>query len=201
MGQKHQVGEARERAARPGVRWGRVAVAASLGLWAIAPEARAEDTLDSGDTAWILVSTALVLFMTIPGLALFYGGLVRTKNVLSVLMQCMALTGVITVVWLALRLQPRVRLDGHGRGTVNLKCSWAVSGQGLPGAASTGDDALGDDPRCFLFVVFQMTFAIITPALIVGAFAERMKLLGHADLLVALAGRRLPAHLPHGLGR
>ena len=59
------------------------------------------DTLNSGDTAWILVSSALVLFMTIPGLALFYGGLVRTKNVLSVLMQCLALTAVLTVVWLA----------------------------------------------------------------------------------------------------
>ena len=77
----------------------RVALAASL-LLALPSRALAADGLDTGDTAWILASTGLVLFMTIPGLALFYGGLVRTKNVLSVLMQCLALTGLMTLLWL-----------------------------------------------------------------------------------------------------
>ncbi|MFT4570971.1 MAG: Amt family ammonium transporter [Hyphomicrobiaceae bacterium] len=130
----------------------------------LAADAHAADALDTGDTAWILVSTALVLFMTIPGLALFYGGLVRTKNVLSVLMQCFALTSVVTLLWLAfgysLAFEPGNAIIG------------GLSKPFLLGV--TADSLVGTIPEV-LFFTFQATFAIITPALIVGAFAERMK--------------------------
>ena len=120
--------------------------------------------INSGDTAWILTATALVLFMTLPGLALFYGGLVRTQNVLSVLMQCFAICCIVSVVWV---------VYGY---------SLAFTGGGsiIGGADAfflsnlTRDSASGTLPES-LFVVFQMTFAVITPALVVGAFAERMK--------------------------
>lgn len=124
----------------------------------------AADELNSGDTAWIMASTALVLFMTLPGLALFYGGLVRTKNVLSVLMQCFSITCIVSILWLV--------------GVYSI-------------AFSEGNDWIGGMSNLFLgdvlegtmhesipesvFVMFQLTFAIITPALIVGAFAERMR--------------------------
>ncbi len=131
------------------------------------------DALDSGDTAWILVSTALVLFMTIPGLALFYGGLVRVKNVLSVLMQCLALTAAITIVWTVCGYS--LAFDGTGMvaGTTNLH-SFIGSFQKVFMSGVDGGVLAGSIPE-ILFFVFQMTFAIITPALIVGAFAERMK--------------------------
>ena len=121
-------------------------------------------TLDSGDTAWILVATALVLFMTLPGLALFYGGLVRTKNVLSVLLQCFAISGVVTILWLA------------GGYSIAFSEGTAYAG-GLSKAFFAGmleDSLRGTIPES-LFALFQMTFAIITPALIIGGFAERMK--------------------------
>jgi len=131
------------------------------------------DALDSGDTAWILVSTALVLFMTIPGLALFYGGLVRVKNVLSVLMQCLALTAAITIVWTVCGYSLAFDATGMSAGTTNLH-SFIGSLQKLFMSGVAGDVLSGSIPE-ILFFVFQMTFAIITPALIVGAFAERMK--------------------------
>jgi len=122
------------------------------------------DGLDGGDTAWILTSTALVLFMTIPGLSLFYGGLVRSKNVLSVLMQCFVITCLVTIIWL-------------------------VAGYSL--AFGEGSDLIGDLSKAFFagvtqdatsgtvpesaFALFQLTFAIITPALVIGGFAERMR--------------------------
>jgi len=133
----------------------------------------AEDTLNSGDTAWMLTSTALVLFMTIPGLALFYGGLVRTKNVLSVLMQCFALTAIMTLVWVIIGYSLAFNTDGMEAGSKNLHAF--VGGLGtmfLSGV--TADSMSGTIPET-VFITFQMTFAIITPALIVGAFAERMK--------------------------
>ncbi len=138
----------------------------SLGMLGTAVPAWAEETatLDSGDTAWMITATALVLFMTLPGLALFYGGLVRTKNVLSVLGQCLAMAGVMTLLWII---------------------------YGYSFAATEGNAIIGDASKLFLkdlsvdslsgtipesvFLTFQITFAIITPALIVGAFAERMK--------------------------
>ena len=150
----------------------RIRLSPSLGLAAAfvavsATSARAEDVLDTGDTAWILVSTALVLFMTIPGLALFYGGLVRTKNVLSVLMQCMVLTAAITVVWYAFGYS--LAFDAGNP---------FVGGTGKAFLAGiTGDTLAGSIPE-ILFMVFQMTFAIITPALMIGAFVERIKFSG-----------------------
>ncbi len=132
-----------------------------------------ESGIDGADTAWILVSTALVLFMTIPGLALFYGGLVQTKNVLSVLMQCLALTAGVTIVWLAFGYSLAFDTTGMVEGQSGLH---AFIG-GLSRSFLAGVDAStpwGTIPE-ILFFAFQMTFAIITPALIVGAFAERMK--------------------------
>ena len=130
-------------------------------------------TLDSGDTAWMLTATVLVLFMTIPGLALFYGGLVRTKNVLSVLIQCFSLTGLITILWV---------LYGYSLAFDTTGMKAAVTGfssfvGGLNKAFLRGVDVetlSGTIPET-VFVTFQLTFAIITPALIAGAFAERMK--------------------------
>mgnify|MGYP001188192218 FL=1 len=120
--------------------------------------------INSGDTAWILTATALVLFMTLPGLALFYGGLVRTQNVLSVLMQCFAICCIVSVVWVV----------------YGYSLAFTGSGSIIGGADAfflsnlTRDSVSGTLPES-LFVVFQMTFAVITPALVVGAFAERMK--------------------------
>ena len=133
----------------------------------------AQDGLDTGDTAWILVSTALVLFMTIPGLALFYGGLVRTKNVLSVLMQCFVLTALVTVIWLVAGYSLAFDTSGMVEGTVNINSFiGSLNKVFLHGVAP---DALWGSIPEVLFFMFQLTFAIITPALIVGAFAERMK--------------------------
>lgn len=127
----------------------------------------AEPTLDSGDTAWMLTATALVLFMTLPGLSLFYAGLVRAKNVLSVLMQCFAMAGLMSIIW-AVYGYSLAFTDG---GTFN---QWIGSLDKLFLAGVTVDSLEGTIPET-VFMTFQMTFAIITPALIVGAFAERMK--------------------------
>ena len=145
-----------------------------LGGGILAPlPAFAADGIDSGDTAWILASTALVLFMTIPGLALFYAGLVRTKNVLSVLMQCFALTALMTIVWLVCGYSLAFDATGMEEGVRNL--SSFVGGLGKAFLIGVdGDTASGSIPEV-LFFCFQMTFAIITPALIVGTFAERMR--------------------------
>ena len=122
------------------------------------------DSLDSGDSAWILTSTALVLFMTIPGLSLFYGGLVRSNSVLSVLMQCFAITCLVTILWLVIGYSL-----AFGEGN-NL-----IGGLGKILFNGVGEDALKGTIPESLFAVFQLTFAIITPALIVGGFAERMR--------------------------
>ncbi|RMD68754.1 MAG: ammonium transporter, partial [Gammaproteobacteria bacterium] len=126
--------------------------------------AMAEDTLNAGDTAWMLTSTALVLLMTIPGLALFYGGMVRAKNVLSVLMQCFSITALVTVLWV---LYAYSLAFGEGS-------AW-VGGLGKAFLKGVGVDTLSGTIPETVFMTFQMTFAIITPALIVGAFVERMK--------------------------
>ena len=129
----------------------------------------AEDapTLDAGNTAWMLTATALVLLMTIPGLALFYAGMVRAKNVLSVLMQCFAITALVTVLWTVAGYSIAFT-DGGGMNDY----FGGLSKMFLAGV--TGDSLSGSIPET-VFMTFQMTFAIITPALIVGAFAERMK--------------------------
>lgn len=134
--------------------------------------ARAE-ALDSGDTAWMLTATALVLFMTIPGLALFYGGLVRAKNVLSILMQCFAMTGVMTLVWVVIGYS--LAFDTTGMEGDVLNWHSFVGGCGKALLLGVGVDSLTGTVPETVFITFQMTFAIITPALIIGAFAERMK--------------------------
>jgi len=131
------------------------------------PAAGYADELNAADTAWILTSTVLVLFMTIPGLALFYGGLVRSKNVLSVLMQCFAITCMVSILWL-------VFVYGLAFGDGGDMNRW-IGGFDQLMLANVGRDSLSGTIPETVFSMFQLTFAIITPALIVGAFAERMK--------------------------
>ncbi len=144
-----------------------------LALLLALPNAALADELSSGDTAWMLTSTALVLFMTIPGLALFYGGLVRTKNVLSVLMQCFALTAIMTLVWVIIGYSLAFNTDGMEAGVTNINSF--VGGLGTMFLSGVTASSLSGTIPETVFITFQMTFAIITPALIVGAFAERMK--------------------------
>ena len=125
------------------------------------------DELNSGDTAWILTSTALVLFMTLPGLAFFYGGLVRSKNVLSVLMQCFSLACLISVMWVAFLYSLAFSNGGSMNSYIGGLDNSFLAGLSISSMS-------GDIPES-VFVMFQLTFAIITPALIVGGFAERMK--------------------------
>jgi Amt family ammonium transporter len=132
-----------------------------------------EATLDSGDTAWMLTATALVLFMTIPGLALFYGGMVRSKNILSVMMQCFAITGLMSILWMAYGYSLAFDTAGMEAGVTNLNSF--VGGLGRAFLSGLTPDSLTGTVPESVFITFQMTFAIITPALIVGAFAERMK--------------------------
>ena len=129
--------------------------------------------LNGSDTAWLLTSTALVLFMTIPGLSLFYGGLVRTKNVLSVLMQCFALTAILSVVWVIIGYSLAFNANGMEAGLTNLNSF--IGGLGTAFLSGVTADSLSGTIPETVFITFQMTFFIITPALIVGAFAERMK--------------------------
>ena len=130
-------------------------------------------TADSGDTAWMLTATALVLFMTIPGLALFYGGLVRVQNVLSVLMQCFALTGLITIIWVVCGYSLAFDTVGMEAGKITLTSF--VGGLSKMFLRGIGVDTVSGTIPETVFLTFQLTFAIITPALIAGAFAERMK--------------------------
>jgi Amt family ammonium transporter len=136
------------------------------GMAALAPGSvlAQEPSLSGANTAWLLTSTALVLFMTIPGLSLFYGGLVRARNVLSVLMQCFAITCLVSLLWL---LCGYSLAFGEGNAFLGDFSKVLMGGVGR-------ETLWGDIPES-LFMAFQMTFAIITPALIVGAFAERMK--------------------------
>jgi len=120
--------------------------------------------LDTGDTAWMLTSTALVLFMTLPGLALFYAGLVRSKNAVSVLMQCFTIACLVSIVWVVYGYSLAFKGDGLFIGDLSAAF---LSGIGRETLAGTIPESV--------FVTFQLTFAIITPALVVGAFAERMK--------------------------
>lgn len=142
---------------------------------ALADEAAAP-VLNSGDTAWMLISSALVLLMTIPGLALFYGGMVRAKNVLSIMMQCFAITALISILWVVYGYSLAFDTVGMEKGVVNFASFvGGLDKAFLSGLTSTGlTSAAALFPES-IFVMFQMTFAIITPALIVGAFAERMK--------------------------
>ena len=143
-----------------------IAILFSL-AFALAPNLALADELNGANTAWILTSTALVLFMTIPGLSLFYSGLVRSKNVLSVLMQCFAITCAMSILWLLVGYSLAFT-DG---GSANA----FVGGLSQVFLAGVAEDTLSGDIPLSVFVMFQMTFAVITPALIVGAFAERMR--------------------------
>nr|VFJ45741.1 MAG: ammonium transporter [Candidatus Kentron sp. DK] len=142
------------------------AVMVLAGLLTLLPGAvlAQEGTLNGANTAWILTATALVLFMTIPGLSLFYAGLVRTKNVLSVMMQCFAITCLISLLWFVYGYSLAF---GEGNAYIGDFSKVFLAGVGR-------DSLSGDIPET-VFMAFQMTFAIITPALVVGGFAERMK--------------------------
>lgn len=140
------------------------APAAAPELAAPAVVVAAASTLNSGDTAWMLTATVLVLFMTLPGLALFYGGLVRAQNVLSVFMHCFAIACVASLLWV-LGLYSIAFTEG---------CGWSGSLEHLGLRGITAASLSGNIPES-VFIMFQMTFAIITPGLIVGAFVERMK--------------------------
>ena len=124
--------------------------------------------LDSGNTAWMLTSTALVLFMTIPGLALFYGGMVRKKNVLATMMQSFAITALITLIWMIAGYSIAFQ---EGNPYLGSMARFMLNGMGLNSMSGTDGANIPES----VFMTFQMTFAIITPALIAGAFADRMK--------------------------
>ncbi|MBA6224123.1 ammonium transporter [Colwellia sp. MB02u-18] len=128
------------------------------------PSFAQEASLNGANTAWILTATALVLLMTLPGLALFYGGLVRRKNILSILMQCFAIAGVSSILWFIVGYSL-----AFGEGN-----AWIGDFSKVLMVGMTKETLAGDIPES-LFMLFQMTFAVITPALIIGAYAERMK--------------------------
>jgi len=137
---------------------------AALLLW---PQIALSAEINGADTAWVMSATALVLFMTLPGLALFYGGLVRSRNVLSVLVQCFVIAGIATLVWLVVGYS----LAFSDGGSMN---SWIGGLDKVMFAGVTEDAVVGTIPES-AFAMFQMTFAVITPALVVGGFAERIK--------------------------
>jgi len=148
-------------------RAGRVGFLGLAGLALAAQPALAADKLDTGNTAWMLTSTALVLMMTIPGLALFYGGMVRKKNVLATIGQSFAITCLMTVLWMIAGYS--IAFGDGG----SLNSFWGGLSNAL--LVNMGKDTLNGTIPDSVFMTFQMTFAIITPALITGAFAERMK--------------------------
>jgi len=128
-----------------------------LSVFLVSSGSAAEASLNTGSTAWILTSTALVLFMTLPGLALFYGGLVRSKNVLSVLMQCFAIAGLASILWL---IAGYSLAFGEGNAWIGDFSKVLMAG--------VGKETLSGEIPESIFMLFQMTFAIITPALVVG---------------------------------
>jgi Amt family ammonium transporter len=131
------------------------------------PNAVGAAEIDTGDTAWMLTSTALVLFMTLPGLALFYSGLVRSRNVLSVLMQCFAIACMASIIWMVVGYSLFATDGGAAQAF--------IGGLGKSFLAGVGADSVEGTIPESVFIMFQMTFAIITPALVVGSFAERMR--------------------------
>ena len=142
---------------RPAPRW-------AGGVLALAPLAARADSLDTGDTAWMLTATALVLLMTLPGVALFYGGLVRARNVLSVMMQCLAVAALATVLWTV-----------YGYSLAFGDGGWFTGGFDKAFFAGVERGALAGTVPESVFAMFQLTFAIITPALVFGGVAERLK--------------------------
>ncbi len=163
------------------------ALLAATAAPALAEEAPA---LNSGDTAWMMTSTALVLFMTLPGLALFYGGLVRRKNVLSVLAQCLGIAGLATIMWWAFGYS--LSFSGEGKFIGDLGAVFFKGLYGPEGNDIAFSSKLAGVPDS-VFAMFQLTFAIITPALIVGAIAERMK---YTALMSFVAGWLVLVYFP-----
>ncbi|ANF56857.1 ammonium transporter [Halotalea alkalilenta] len=155
----------------------RSALIPAAGLFGVLPLSafaqEAPPVADSGDTAWMLVSTVLVLMMTIPGLALYYGGLARSKNVLSVLMNCFAITALVSIIWVIYGYSLTFDATGMVEGVTNF--SSFVGGFDRVFLSGLDTSSLNLTFPESIWITFQMTFAIITPALIVGAFAERMK--------------------------
>ena len=152
----------------------------TMGLW---PAIGFSQALDSGDTAWMLTSTALVLFMTLPGLALFYAGLVRSRNVLSVVMHCFAIACMVSVIWVVCGYSMAFgeTIGGY------------VGGLGKAWLSGVGMDALSGTYPETVFIMFQLTFAIITPALFVGGIAERMRF---SAMLIFVAAWVLLVYFP-----
>ncbi len=151
---------------------------AALPLLLAAGPALAQDgpKIDTGDTAWMLASTALVLMMTVPGLALFYGGMVRKKNVLATMMQSFAVCALVTVAWMVLGYSLAFTNGNAYVGDLSrLFLSGIAENWDKPFTLGSGDSAVATTIPESVFLMFQMTFAIITPALITGAFADRMK--------------------------
>ena len=140
--------------------------ATALGLSAVSGPSFAEDTLSAGDTSWMIVATVLVIMMSIPGLALFYGGLVRTKNMLSVLMQVFAIVALMSILW---------AIAGYSLAFTEGPFNSIIGGFDKAFLAGITPDTLSGTIPEYVFVTFQLTFACITPALIIGAFAERIK--------------------------
>ncbi|MBT5559453.1 MAG: ammonium transporter, partial [Proteobacteria bacterium] len=136
-------------------------------LLTLVPLVSAADELNSGDTAWMLTSSALVLFMLLPGLSLFYGGLVRSKNALSVVMQCFAIGCVASVIWFVIGYS----LAFSDGGSMN----WFIGGTSQAFLSGVSFDSMSGTIPESVFIVFQMTFVMITPALFVGGFAERIR--------------------------
>ena len=160
----------------------RLTTTAALSL-ALLPAAGWSQALDSGDTAWMLTSTALVLFMTLPGLALFYAGLVRSRNVLSVVMQCFAIACMVTVIWV---------VCGYSMAFSDTVGGY-VGGLGKAWLSGVGPEALSGTYPETVFIMFQLTFAIITPALFVGGIAERMRF---SAMLIFIAAWVLLVYFP-----
>jgi Amt family ammonium transporter len=148
--------------------------AAQFTMLASLPAMAADAKIDTGDTAWMMTSTALVLMMAIPGLALFYAGMVRKKNVLAMMMQCFAICSLVTVLWMVVGYSLAF---GEGNSVIGNFSRVLLGGMGWdkPFTLGSGDGAVAFTIPEVVFAMFQMTFAIITPALICGAFADRMK--------------------------
>lgn len=146
-----------------------------VGIWGVAAgAARAQEAgLDKADTAWIIVASALVLFMMIPALAMFYGGLVRVKNVLSLFMQCFVITALVSVLWLLYGYSLAFDTTGMAANAGGLHA--IIGGLGRVGLVGVTPETLRGNLPEALFFVFQLTFAIITPGLFIGAFAERIR--------------------------
>ena len=156
--------------------WAMTAAAMAMTAGPALAQDAAEAKVDTGDTAWMLTSTALVLMMTVPGLALFYAGMVRKKNVLATMMQSFAIAAIGTIVWMVLGYSLAFGEGGAYVGDLSKLLLRGISENwDKPFTLGTGDAAVAFTIPETVFVMFQMTFAIITPALITGAYADRMK--------------------------